>query len=125
MMRRNIGNNWMTMLTDSVGVNWPEWVIRAEAGLDCHMIPEPRQAEGFFGYHMIMGDKNGKVKEITVDNEFQKFVYQYTQWEPNGHVISNYMTDKLGNIVFRFRTEEEKNKFLPHINELVRVEYVE
>jgi len=47
MMRRNIGNNWMTMLTDSAGVNWPEWVIRAEAGMDCSAIQRQENQKAF------------------------------------------------------------------------------
>lgn len=123
MMRRNIGNNWMTMLTDSVGVNWPEWVIRAEAGMACHMIPEPRQAKGHFGYHMVMGSKNGIFKGVVIEPEFQKYIYQYTQWVKTGHEISNYMGEKMANLVFRFETDEEKDEYLPRINELVHVEY--
>ncbi len=123
MMRRNIGNNWMTMLTDSVGVNWPEWVIRAEAGMDCHLIPEPRQAKGHFGYHMVMGSKNGVFEKVVIEPEFQKFVYQYTQWVDEGHEIKNFMSEKMANLVFRFETDEEKNIYLPRINKLVHVEY--
>lgn len=125
MMRRNIGNNWMTMLTDSVGVNWPEWVIRAEAGMNCSAIPAPRLADGYYGYHMIMGDHNGTFDRIEIEPEFQKFVYQFTQWQESGHVIENYMSDKLGNLMFHFRTDEEKERYIPHINELVRVVYAD
>ena len=123
MMRRNIGNNWMTMLTDSVGVNWPEWVIRAEAGMDCHLIPEPRQAKGHFGYHMVMGYKNGTFKRVVIEPEFQKYIYQYNQWVEEGHEIVNYMSEKMANIVFKFDTDEEKNEYLPRINELIHIEY--
>lgn len=125
MMRRNIGNNFTTTVTDFIGVNWPEWVMRAEAGMDCHMIPESRMAEGHFGYHMIMGDRNGTFQEIKIDPEFEQYVYQFTQWAEDGHVIENYMSEKLGNVLFRFPTDTEKKKYLPHINELVRVVYKE
>lgn len=121
MMRRNIGNNWMTMLTDSAGVNWPEWVIRAEAGMNCRAIPKPRLAEGFYGYHMMMSDKNGIFKGIEVVPEFEKYIYQLTQWEKVGYVIEDFLTAKLGNLVFHFDTEEEKLRYMPHINELVKV----
>lgn len=125
MMRRNIGNNWMTMLTDSAGVNWPEWVIRAEAGMDCSAISMPRKPEGFYGYHMVMGSKNGIFKDICIEPEFQKYVYQVTKWQKEGYVIENYMSDKMGNIMFHFNSVEEKEKYMPYINELVHVIYQE
>lgn len=123
MMRRNIGNNWTTMLTDAVGVNWPEWVIRAEAGLDCHLIPEPRQAKGHFGYHMVMGSRNGIFKRVIIEPEFRPFIYQYTGWVEEGHEIVNYMSEKMASVIFHFPTNEEKEMYMPRINELIYVEY--
>ena len=121
MMRRNIGNNWMTMLTDSTGVNWPEWVIRAEAGMDCRAIPKPRLADGFYGYHMMMSDRNGIFKGIEIAPEFEKYIYQFTQWEEPGYVVEDFLSAKLGNLVFHFKTEEEKARYMPRINEYVKV----
>ncbi len=123
MMRRNIGNNWMTMLTDSAGVNWPEWVIRAEAGMDCRAIPRPGTSEGYYGYHMIMGDKNGVFKGISIEPEFQKYVYQFNQWRPKGHVIENYLSEKMGYLAVHFKTREEKDRYMPQIHEFVHVLY--
>lgn len=121
MMRRNIGNFWSSMLNDSAGVNWAEWVIRAEAGLDCHNIPSSREPEGFYGYHMILASKNGTFKGIKIEPCFESFIYQQVMWEAPGFKIDNYLSNKLGNILFHFNTEEEKNKYMPHINELISV----
>lgn len=121
MMRRNIGNFWSSMLNDAAGVNWCDWVIRAEAGLDCHNIPSNKQPVGFYGYHMMQGSKNGIFKGIEIAQEFEKYIYQTIMWEKPGFVINNYMYNKLGNILFHFKTEEEKNKYMPIINEMVKV----
>lgn len=121
MMRRNIGNNWMSMLADSTGVNWPEWVIRAEAGMDCSAIPAPRLAEGFYGYHMLMSDKNGVFDSVEIEPEFQKYIYQFTEWEQPGHVIENFLSDKVGNALVHFKTLEEKNEYIGKINEYIKV----
>lgn len=121
MMRRNIGNFWSSMLNDAVGVNWAEWCIRAEAGLDCHCIPSNKDPKGFYGYHMIQSDRNGKLKNIEIDPDFKKHVYQVVMWENVGHKITDFMYEKLGNVLFHFDTEDEKEKYMPHINELVKV----
>ncbi len=123
MMRRNIGNNWMSMLMDSAGVNWPEWVIRAEAGMNCSAIPMSRSPVGFYGYHMIMGNRNGVFCDVEIEPEFQKYIYQFTLWQGPGFEIKNYLSDKVGNLLFHFSTEEEKNYYMPKINELVHVVY--
>ena len=121
MMRRNIGNNWMTMLIDSIGVNWPEWVIRAEAGLDCSAIPQQRRTQGYYGYHMLMCPNNGTFKRIEIAPEFKKFIYQFVQWQEYGSIINNYLTEKVANLMFHFNNEDEKNYYLPRINEFVKV----
>lgn len=121
MMRRNIGNYWSSMINDSIGVNWAEWCIRAEAGLDCHHIPSGRRPRGFYGYHMMQASRNGLFKGIEIDPEFEKHVYQVVMWEHPGHAIGDYLYEKLGNVLFHFNTEREKEQFMPHINELVKV----
>lgn len=121
MMRRNIGNFWSSMINDAVGINWAEWCIRAEAGLDCHNIPQNKEPVGYYGYHMIQSDRNGILKNIEIAPEFQKYVYQTIMWEKPGHKITDYLYEKLGNILFHFETEYEKEKYMPIINEMVRV----
>ena len=121
MMRRNIGNFWSSMLNDAAGVNWPDWVIRAEAGMDCHSIPGPKEPKGFYGYHMMLADRNGIFKDVTISPEFQKYVYQVVMWEEPGFEITNYLSNKVGNCLFHFNTEEEKNYYMPLINDMVKV----
>lgn len=121
MMRRNIGNNWSMMLTDSVGVNWPEWIIRAESGMDCNGIPNTRYSKGYYGYHMMMADRNGVFKKLNIDDKIKPYIYQLTMWQKPGYEITNYMSSKVGNLMFHFDTEEEKNEIIPNINELVKV----
>lgn len=121
MMRRNIGNNWSSMINDSVGVNWAEWVIRAEAGMDVHNIPRNCEPRGYYGYHMMLSDRNGIFKGVEIDPQFQPYVYQQYLWEPEGHEITNFKADKLGNVLFHFNTEEEKERYMKQINELVKV----
>lgn len=121
MMRRNIGNNWSVMLNDSVGVNWAEWVIRAEAGMDCHCIPVNKEPQGYYGYHMMMAPQNGKFVGVEVDESIRKFVYHLTVKEQPGFEIKDYLNYKIGNAMVHFDTEEEKDFFMPRINELIKV----
>lgn len=122
MMRRNIGNNWMTMITDTIGVNWPEWCIRAEAGQNCRAISAPRKPDAYYGYYCIMAPQNGIVKDIRIEPEFEKYIYQYMEYADRGHEIKNYLAEKIGNLSFCFKTKEEKEHYIPLLNEMIRVE---
>lgn len=121
MMRRNIGNNNMMAMTSCYGLNWPEWIIRAEAGMDCHNIPRRREPQGYCGYYMAMSSKNGVFDHIEIAPEFQKYVYQTYNWRAPGHVIENYLMEKMGSVLFRFEKMEEKQKYEDHLDEMIRV----
>lgn len=122
MMRRNIGNNWMTMITDSIGVNWADWCIRAEAGLNCRGIGKPIIHDGFYGYYGPMAPRNGVFKRIHIEPEFKPYVYQYMEWVDPGYEIKNYLSEKMGSLSFFFKTKEEKEHYVPLLNQMIWVE---
>lgn len=123
MMRRNIGNNNMIAMTNCYGINWPEWFIRAEAGMDCHAIPHVHTPRGWYGYYMVMGPHNGIYDRFEIVPEFQKFVYQTYEWEESGHEIKNYLMEKVGSVLFRFSTEEEKKMYENRLAEMIDFRY--
>lgn len=123
MMRRNIGNNNMFAMTNCYGLNWPEWFIRAEAGMDCHNIPHRKTPMGWWGYYMVMGPQNGVYDRYVISSEFEKYVYQTFDWAESGHEIKDYLQDKLGSVLFCFNTKEEKEKYENRITEMIEVIY--
>lgn len=123
MMRRSPGNHFTGALTNSIGINWREWVIRAEAGENCAGIPSSRIPEKYYGYHSIMSPRNGVFKELVIDPEFRKQVFQVEQWKESGFEFNDYMGDKFGSVQYFFNDDEERERFLPRINELARIEY--
>ncbi len=121
MMRRNIGNNNMMAMTHCYGLNWPEWIIRAEAGMDCHNIPKLTKPNCYSGYYMVMSPRNGVFDHIEIAPEFKKYVYQQYTWREPGHVISNYLMEKMGSILFSFDTKEEKDRFVDQLDNMMYV----
>lgn len=121
MMRRNIGNNNMFAMTNCYGINWPEWFMRAEAGMDCHNIPHVHTPRGWWGYFMVMAPHNGIYDRIDIAPEFQKYVYQQYEWEESGHEIENYLMEKMGNVLFHFETKEEKEKYENCLSDMIKV----
>ena len=124
MMRRNIGNNWMTMITDTIGVNWPEWCIRAEAGMDCRGISPARVPDGYHGYYSAQASKNGIIKGYQIAPEFEKYIYQTWTWKEPGEEIKDYLREKVASFSFYFKTKEEKEHFIPILNDMITVEMV-
>lgn len=121
MMRRNIGNNNMMAMSNCYGLNWAEWIMRAEAGMDCHNIPRMTVPHGYYGYYMAMSAQNGVFDQIRIAPEFQKYVYQTYDWREHGHVIENYMMEKMGCVLFAFQTEGEKRAYENRLDEMIQV----
>ena len=120
MMRRSPGNNFTTALSNSTGIDWREWIIRAEAGEDCSAIPRGCTPKDYYGYHSIMAAKNGIFKEQRIAPELRKHVLEEIRWMPPGHKIKDYMTEKTGSIQFLLETEDDCRYFMRQINELAR-----
>lgn len=123
MMRRSPGNNFLAALSNSVGLNWYDWIVRAEVGKNSYLIPHSRCPQGYFGYHSIMGEKNGIFSKIEIDSAFEKYVFQVDMFMESGHQITDYMNEKVGNIQYHFPDKEKRDYFIEKINALTRVVY--
>lgn len=121
MMRRSPGNNYTVALSRSTGINWQEWILRAEAGEDLSGFPAMGEPDAVYVYHSIMAAENGVVSAIEIDDDLEEFVYQYVEWNGPGSVVSDYMNEKMGSIQLRFPDACTCNSVMGGINDRVRV----
>ncbi len=120
VMRRAPGN-WDTCLASlATGLDWNQWIVRAEAGEDCSEFPKGRRQSGFWGYYCILSEKNGTLKDIIVDDSVKENIVRFDLWENEGHVISDYQHDKLGLVHLRFSSREEMNEKMVNIDTLIK-----
>lgn len=120
MMRRMPGNNCTTAASRASGIDWRDWIIRAEAGQDCRGIPAAGMSDKIYGYHAIMSHRNGIYQGYDVADEFQKNIIDILEYDTPGTVIDDYMYQKFGLVQFYFHNAEEKERYIDRIDELVR-----
>lgn len=120
MMRRMPGNNCTTATSRASGIDWRDWIIRAEAGQDCRGIPAPGVSDKIYGYHAIMSNHNGIYQGYDVADEFQKNIIDILEYDTPGTIIDDYMYQKFGLVQFYFHNAEEKERYINKIDELVR-----
>lgn len=120
MMRRTPGNNCTTAASRASGIDWRDWIIRAEAGEDCRGIPTSKVSDKIYGYHAIMSDRNGIYQSFDVSTEFKKYIIDITEYETFGTVIDDYLYQKFGLVQFYFRDAEEKERYIGRIDDLIR-----
>ena len=121
MMRRSPGNNYTVALSRSTGINWQEWILRAEAGEDLSGFPAMREPDAVYAYHSIMAAQNGVVSAIEIDDDLDEFIYQYVEWNGPGSVVADYMNEKMGSIQLRFPDAHTCDSVMADINNRVRV----
>lgn len=120
MMRRTPGNNCTTASARASGIDWRDWIIRAEAGEDCRGIPTPKYPDKIYGYHAVMSCDNGIYLGFDIADEIKSNIIDIAEYETPGTVIDDYLYQKFGLIQFFFRDEREKNQYIHKINELIK-----
>lgn len=121
--RRCSGDMYPVPVEYATGIPWAEWIVRAECGLSCEEFPDNSIQNKYGGRHCIMGDKNGKVKDVYISPELDENIYDKFIWWKQGMEITNYLTDKLGILFLKYRTEDEMLEKSKFITEYVRVIY--
>lgn len=119
--RRAPGDLYIRFVEHATGVDYPSWIVRASAGLDCsglsHVAPN-----GFFTRHCVMSSSEGRVRDVQFDESIRaNIVDQYMWWKP-GDLVDNVMTCKLGIVFLRFDRMEEMLDKTERMQELIRVE---
>lgn len=121
--RRCSGDVYSYPVMRALGLNTPEWIVKAECGISVKDCPKNVPQRGFVGRHCLLGPRNGKVKNVTLAPELQKYVYdQILCWTP-GTEITYHQAQRLGVIFFDFPTRELMLDTVARISELVTVEY--
>ena len=121
MTRRCPGDLYGYPVKYQTGIEYGEWIVRAETGMGIEGLEE-KEESGYYGRHCIMGDKNGRVQKITISEEIaENIVDKITFWKENDPV-DNYMVCKFGILFLKYETEKEMLDKTVRLNELVRVD---
>ncbi len=118
--RRCSGDFYPYPVCKSTGIDWAEWIVKAETGFDCSDFPEVRQS-GFCGRHCIMAPHDGRIRDIVFSDEIKDNIYDSVLWWNHGDEVSNYLVQKLGILFLNFQSIEEMNDKTARITELVKV----
>ena len=108
-MRRCLGNCHYKCMTKDTGVDFYEWFIASEAGLDCSKYIESvrfkNQKSGFLG---IYGDKAGKIKSISINEKLQTLLFDSVMLHGPGYELKDYLGDKLGMMFYTLKDSDEE-----------------
>lgn len=119
--RRAPGDLYIKLVEHATGVDYPSWIVRASAGLDCSGLSHV-EPKGFFTRHCIMSSSPGRVKDIVFDAAINKNVIDKFMWGKAGDSVTDVMTAKFGIVFLKFDSMEEMLDKTERMHKLIRVE---
>ena len=119
--RRAPGDLYIKFVEHATEVDYPSWIVKASAGLDCGELGHA-EPKGFFTRHCVMSARSGKVKNIVFDKSIARNVIDQFMWWKKGDLVTDVMTSKFGIIFLRFDSKDEMMVKTERMHELIRVE---
>ena len=118
--RRAPGDLYIRLVELATGVDYPSWIVKASAGLDCSGLTHaaPR---GCFTRHCVMSASPGRVKDIVFDPSIEKNIVERFMWGKPGDEVADVMTSKYGIVFLRFQSREEMQDKTERMQSLIRV----
>jgi len=120
--RRCSGDFYPYPVRLSSGLDWAEWIVKAECGLDCGGFPRAVQ-RGFFGRHCVFARNAGVVGSLVVSPELAGNVIDRFRIFESGDSIDEHRASKMAAVVFlQYGSRDEMIRKSMRMNELVSVE---
>lgn len=123
LMRRALGNQYLTVAGVMNGFPWDEALIRAETGMPLDCLESTAPKAKYAGHHGIMASKNGVIKSYTIDPEIEKHIFKKIEMVASGGRINDYMNERIAYIYYAYDNYDEALDAVLNMNKRITVEY--
>lgn len=123
MMRRCLGNQFLTVARAVTGFPWEEALIRAETGMPLDGLEWSKPLSPYAGHHGIMATRNGVVKKYEIDPEIQKHLFQSIEIIHPGEAIQDYLNERIAYLYYAYDSQDEMIEAVQHMNERIQIEF--
>lgn len=117
--RRGPGDLYIRFVEIATGVSYAKWIVQAFTGTRGNEIYQ-KEPEGFFTRHCIMGDRNGKLKELVIDKSIKNNILEEFIWATHGYEVNDYLTTKFGIVFLKFDSMNEMLNKTRNMQELIK-----
>ncbi len=122
LMRRALGNQFLTVAGAVTGFPWEEALIRAETGMDLSGLKPEKPMSKYAGHHGIMATRNGVVKGYTISPELKNHIFKKIDIIPVGGRINDYLNERIAYIYYKYDNCDEAYSTVSHINDLIKID---
>lgn len=123
MMRRCLGNQFLTVAGAVTGFPWEEALVRAETGMDLSNLTWTEPMAKYAGHHGIMATRNGTVKGYTIDPEVEKHIFKKIDIIMPGGKLSDYMNERVAYIYYKYDDQQEIIETVKRMNDLIQIDF--
>jgi biotin carboxylase len=121
--RRAPGDLYITLVKHATGIDYPTWIVRASAGLDCSGL-QHSEPMGYFTRHCIMASRPGILKNIIFDPSLENMIIDKLMWWKPGDKVTDVLTTKFGIVFIKFGSQDEMMKTTERLNMLIDVQII-
>jgi biotin carboxylase len=121
LCRRAPGDLYIRFVELATGVDYPAYIVRAEAGMGCGDLHQVAP-NGYFARHCVMAAGPGEVRDVAIDATIRPKIIEEMMWWRPGDAIVDYLTQKLGIVFLRFDSMREMLSESDNMQDLIRVE---
>lgn len=122
LMRRALGNQFLTVAGVVTGFPWEEALIRAETGMDLSGLKSEKPMSKYAGHHGVMATRNGVVKGYTISPELKNHIFKKIDIIPVGGRINDYLNERIAYIYYKYDNYDEAYSTVSHINDLIKID---
>ncbi len=116
--RRAPGDLYIKLVEHATGVDYPAWIVRASAGLDCNGLVHS-EPKGFFTRHCVMASRAGRLSDIYFDPAIEKMIVDKLMWWQPGEQVTDVLTTKFGIVFVKFNSQDEMMHTTERLHELI------
>lgn len=119
--RRPPGDLYVRLVQHATGIDYPEYIVRAAAGLDCSRLG-PAEILHFVARHCIMADHQGRIDSVDIDPLVESRIIDSMLWWKRGDIVTDELTHKLGIVFVRFESLEAMRSQTAQMQTLIRAQ---
>ncbi|SFR49240.1 acetyl-CoA carboxylase biotin carboxylase subunit family protein [Thiomicrospira sp. ALE5] len=121
--RRAPGDLYVKLVEIATGAKYSEWIVRAAAGLDISDL-RPKESQGGFVRHCIMGKKTGTLAGVYIDPLVEKRIVDRLVWWKEGDIVENPETHKFGILFVKYDDSLDIMAEAEKLSKLVKVDVI-
>lgn len=123
LMRRALGNQYLTVATAMNGFPWDEALIRAETGMDLSNLKSGKPIAQYAGHHGIMATRNGVLKSYTIPENIESHIFKKIEMLKPGERLNDHMNERIAYIYYKYDNYDEALDAVLHFNDNINIEF--